>query len=346
MRSRRKRNFAALLAMLLLLCGCTSLKSIQEDSVREDLPQIDPEAGTTRSITATLYYRLSNEPYLVAIRHSLTVRSNESAEDAIVRTLLSGVPPLAENVSNAFADGTEALEIARDGSILYVTLSEEYLDDSALREVKEESSQLLAREEITEAEYNARIAAAKEALYADRRAGLYAIVNSITAYAPDIRVMLLVNRKGTAAERLRYDELGIEDMGGAVSSLLEPMEFQEDVLATPASIVECILRHMKAGELDEIYGLFAEMESGEGQKPAYAEFEAALNAVGRVTDYAVYDYTVGQNANYASVEAEIDLTDGESHARRIIRTRLQLKNEGEIYRVGYYAFLDALGEKA
>ena len=41
MRSRRKRNFAALLAMLLLLCGCTSLKSIQEDSVREDLPQID-----------------------------------------------------------------------------------------------------------------------------------------------------------------------------------------------------------------------------------------------------------------------------------------------------------------
>lgn len=170
MRSRRKRNFAALLAMLLLLCGCTSLKSIQEDSVREDLPQIDPEAGTTRTITATLYYRLSSEPYLVAIRHSLTVRSNESAEDAIVRTLLSGVPPLAENVSNAFADGTEALEIARDGSILYVTLSEEYLDDSALREVKEESSQLLAREEITEAEYNARIAAAKEELYVDRRA--------------------------------------------------------------------------------------------------------------------------------------------------------------------------------
>ena len=257
MRSRRKRNFAALLAMLLLLCGCTSLKSIQEDSVREDLPQIDPEAGTTRTITATLYYRLSSEPYLVAIRHSLTVRSNESAEDAIVRTLLSGVPPLAENVSNAFADGTEALEIARDGSILYVTLSEEYLDDSALREVKEESSQLLAREEITEA--------AKEALYADRRAGLYAIVNSITAYAPEIRVMLLVNRKGTAAERLRYDELGIEDMGGAVSSLLEPMEFQEDVLATPASIVECILRHMKAGELDEIYGLFRKWRAEKGK---------------------------------------------------------------------------------
>lgn len=110
---------------------------------------------------------------------------------------------------------------------MYVTLSEEYLDDSALREVKEESSQLLAREEITEAEYNARIAAAKEALYADRRAGLYAIVNSITAYAPEIRVMLLVNRKGTAAERLRYDELGIEDMGGAVSSLLEPWNFRK-----------------------------------------------------------------------------------------------------------------------
>lgn len=84
MKGCAKTLLAALLAALLLFPGCSGIKSIREDSVRENLPQIDPEAGTARDFTTTMYYWLSNEPYLVPIRHSVTVGSNETPEDAIV----------------------------------------------------------------------------------------------------------------------------------------------------------------------------------------------------------------------------------------------------------------------
>ena len=342
-----KRGTKALLPMifvaLLLFSGCSELRSIREDSVQENLPQIDPEAGTARDFTATIYYWLANEPYLVPIRHSITVGFNESAEDAIVRTLLSGVPPLAENVKNAFPEGTEALDITRDGSILYITLSEEYLDDSALQDEMEKAEQLLSKNEITQEAYDARIANATEALYTQRRAGLYAIVNSITAYDPDVRVMLSINRKGVGAERLRYDEIGIVNTGEAASSLLEPMEFQSNVIATPDRIVECVFRRVQRGEFEMIYELFAETETGDSQKPPYAEFEAQLSSLGHLASYTV-DSPASQTAESALVAVDLELVDATGTVRRITGAQLELKSEGNIYKVSFHAFLAALSE--
>jgi lipoprotein len=345
MKGCAKTLLAALLAALLLFSGCSGIKSIREDSVQENLPQIDPEAGTARDFTTTMYYWLSNEPYLVPIRHSVTVGSNETPEDAIVRTLLSDVPPLAENVSNAFPEGTETLDIARDGSILYITLSEEYLDDSALRAETEAADRLLSEGDITQEMRDGRVAAAAEALYVRRRAGLYAIVNSLTAYDPSVRVMLSVNRRGVGAERLRYDEIGIVNTGEAASSLLEPLEFQGNVLVTPERIVECVLRRMQAGELALVYDLFAETESGAGQKPAYAEFEAQLNSLGRLAGYTVHD-SVNQTANAAYVNVDTEFVDAQGAACRLTGVQLALKSEGNIYRLSFYAFLEALGATA
>lgn len=252
------------------------------------------------------------------------------------------MPPLAENVSNAFPEGTETLDIARDGSILYITLSEKYLDDSALRAETEAADRLLSEGEITQEMRDGRVAAATEALYVRRRAGLYAIVNSLTAYDPSVRVMLSVNRRGVGAERLRYDEIGIVNTGEAASSLLEPLEFQGNALVTPERIVECVLRRMQAGELALVYDLFAETESGAGQKPTYAEFEARLNSLGRLAGYTVHD-SVNQTANAAYVNVDVEFVDAQGAARRLTGVQLALKSEGNIYRLSFYAFLEALG---
>lgn len=344
MRKQGRAALAALLAVLMLCAGCASFRSIREDSVREDLPQIDPEAGIARDFTTTMYYRLLSEPYLVPIRHSIAMRANESAEEAIVRTLLSGIPPLAENVSNPFPEGTTVLDITRDGTILYVTLSEEFLDDAELDAAKKEADSLLSEGTIAGAEYDARIAEAREALFTRRRVGLYAIVNSITAYDPNVRVMLSVNRKGTGAERLRYDEVGIENAGAAASGLLEPMAFENEAIATPDRIVECVLHRMQTGELACIYGLFAETESGKGQKPAYADFEEMLRSAGSVSNYVVYEYTTSATANYANVLVDIELSDEQGTLRQLKNVQLQLKSSGNIYQLGFYAFLAVLSQ--
>ena len=346
MRKHGRAALATLLAVLMLCTGCTSFRSIREDSVREDLPQIDPEAGIARDFTTTMYYRLLNEPYLVPIRHSIAMRANESAEEAIVRTLLSGVPPLAENVSNTFPEGTTVLDIAREGTILYVTLSKEFLDDAELDDAKKQADSLLSEGTITGEEYDARIAEAKKAFFTRRRVGLYAIVNSITAYDPNVRVMLSVNRKGTGAERLRYDEVGIENAGEAASGLLEPMAFETEVLATPDRIVECVLHRMQTGELECIYGLFAETESGKGQKPAYEDFEEMLRSAGSILNYVVYEYDLSPTANFANVLVDIELSDEQGALRQIKNVQLQLKNGGNIYQLGFYAFLAVLSQNA
>ena len=337
MRKHGRAALAALLAVLMLCTGCTSFRSIREDSVREDLPQIDPEAGIARDFTTTMYYRLLNEPYLVPIRHSIAMRANESAEEAIVRTLLSGVPPLAENVSNAFPEGTTVLD---------VTLSKEFLDDAELNAAKKQADSLLSEGTITGEEHDARIAEAKKAFFTRRRVGLYAIVNSITAYDPNVRVMLSVNRKGTGAERLRYDEVGIENAGEAASGLLEPMAFETEVLATPDRIVECVLHRMQTGELECIYGLFAETESGKGQKPAYEDFEEMLRSAGSILNYVVYEYDLSPTANFANVLVDIELSDEQGALRQIKNVQLQLKNGGNIYQLGFYAFLAVLSQNA
>ena len=304
-----------LLASLLLQGGCTAMKSIKEDSIHEDLPQIDPEAGLSRDITATLYYRLENEPYLVGVRHSVAVRSDETPETAIVQTLLTGVPLLSENVENVFPAGTEAVNVARDGSILYITLSEEFMDnDPTLQD---------------------------EELYVRRRMGLYAIVNSVTAYEPDVRVMVSVMRQG-AAGRLRYAELGMQGAGTSLG-FLEPMSFEEKAVVTPENILDCVLRHMIDGQPAFAYDLFAETESGEGQKPPYEAFVAAFNEGETVAAYALNGYTILRNTAYATVDADITLVDEAGNIRTIENAQVRLKREGDLYLVEYYAFQKKLG---
>ena len=70
----------AALMLLLTLCGC-SRGMIREDSVHEDLPDIDPEAGIAKDMRAKLYYRLTDEAYLVGVTATITVYAGEREDD-------------------------------------------------------------------------------------------------------------------------------------------------------------------------------------------------------------------------------------------------------------------------
>ena len=67
-----KHNINKLTALIMVLCfalsagGCMG-KVIAEDNAKLNLPQIDPEDGASRELPVTLYYRLTNEEYLVGV---------------------------------------------------------------------------------------------------------------------------------------------------------------------------------------------------------------------------------------------------------------------------------------
>ena len=133
-----------------------------EDSVLENLPAIDPEAGVAREVQVKLYYRLTDEAYLVGVASTVTLPASERIEKAMIRKLLSGVPPLTNNVSEVIPGETKILDVSLEGGILYITLSGEFFDTSILDEAKRENAGYLESGFLTRQEYDVRVAAAED----------------------------------------------------------------------------------------------------------------------------------------------------------------------------------------
>lgn len=342
-----KRNSRKLLSLILTallaltLPGCALLPGagIREDSVREDLPAIDPEAGVSREIQVKLFYRLTDEAYLVGVTSSLTVLPNERPEKAMVRALLSGVPPLANNISEVIPADTQILDVSLDGAILYVTLSNDFFSTGIVDEAVRENTEYLNTGFITQQEYDTRIDAARTEMYLCRRLAVCSIVDTITSYDSDVRVTVLFDTNGDGTgERISREELGFEANAEANSDLLEPMEYDADVVISPLTLVKCALDRMMNGEYEKAYVLFAETESGGLQKPTYANFETAMLSLGRITAYTLYSDTVSEETGTAEVHADLEITDAAGNIKTRNGVTISLRSEGNLYKLGYSAF--------
>lgn len=340
---KRMKRAALFLAALfaLSLAGCAMLPgaSIKEDSVRESLPPIDPEAGVAREMQVRLYYRLTGEAYLVGVTSTLAVLSNERSEKAMVRELLSGVPPLSNDISEVIPPKTKIIDVALDGGILYITLSGEFFDTAIVDEAERENEGYLNTGFISKEEYDARIEAAKAEMLLCRKLSVYSIVNTIAGYDPDVRVQLLFDMEGSGAgSRVPRGELGFEPNEQANSDLLEPMDYSADMVVSPLTLVKCALDRMMAGEYEKAYALFAETESGGMQKPTYANFETEMLSLGRVTAYTLYSYELSGETGHAIVFADLECTDEKGNTRSLAGITITLRSEGNLFKLGYYAF--------
>lgn len=341
---RRRNKHCGMILFALCLCmfmtGCAR-HAIQEDGILENLPQIDPEDGVTREVNVDLYYRLTDEAYLVNVNRNITVRPNERTEYAIIRTLIAGIPPLANNVSPVFAQGTSIVDVVLDGAILYVTLSEEFLDTSTFDEARIAAAKLLDPEKplhITQEEYNAIAQAAQEEMYLARRLGVMSIVNTICGYESSIRVQVLVETGGLKGKRLTREELGMETVAGSDSSLIEPMGFDVNLVAAPREIVSCVLSRMKLGEYEKAYPLFAESGRGGAQRPIYTVFEEELSSMGSVENFEITSVDMSGGINNVIVHANISFRTKEGDLRRIGNAGIALVREGDLHKVEYNPF--------
>lgn len=329
----------ALLCALLLLCtaaGCSG-GAIKEDSVHEDLPQIDPEAGVAKDISAKLFYRLTDEAYLVGVTASVTVYAGEREERAMIRALMEGTPPLSGNISAIIPQGTQIIDVTLEGGILYITLSSEFFNTDTLDKAIADGSRLLDSGLISSAEYEKSVEAARNEMYLTRQLAAQSIINTITANDPGISVQLLFELNGTAA-RVSRTELGYEPFGSGSNDLIEPMEYDAARVVTASAVVELLLGHIQANEYDKAYPLIAELEQGRAQKPDYASFETGMAALGKIKNYDVRSEAPDKSGLGMLVTVNITMEGG---AMR--RHTITLKSEGSIYKVGYETLITMLG---
>ena len=346
---RRTAYMLWLMATLLLLSaalsGCAFISSgvIKENAGEERLPAIDPQAGVARDIKVKLYYRLTDEAYLVGVTGAVTVLSNERPEKAIIRALIDGTPPLSNNISPVFPEGTDVVDVTLDGAILYVTLSEAFFDASLVNEAVSDGTRLLESNLIGKTEYDQRVAAAREEMYLKRKLAIYSMANTITEYESGVRIQFLF-QIGENTVRVSRAELGLESYADAESDLLEPIGAEGSLMVNPQIIVECALNRISRGEYQKAYDLFAETESGGVQKPDYANFEMGLSQAVSVAAYTVKGYTLSEDKSYAYVTVDLLYRIGEDgRERRQRNLTLMLKSEGSIYKLGYQSLISVFG---
>lgn len=315
--SKNLKILALFLLFAVLISGCTQT-IIKEDAVREPLPGIDPSAGVGRDVSVTLYFRLTEEPALVPVQRIVTVRANEYIEAAVIRQLLAGPAALYGDLESVVPKGTRLVEVAREGGILYVTLSNEMLSYTGKSSLHEE-------------------------IELAHRLSVYAIVNTLCALGGSSRVQLLIDIDGKGAgARVPPFALGFTSAHTS-SKWLEPMSENASVIITPNMLIELALGHLAEGEYAQAYSLFAESEIGGFQKPDFAAFETQLLSIGTIEAFTVRNSEI--NSERIASEAYIDITwtgrkDRQEH--KAVNAAIQLLQEGELYKLGYYSLLNVL----
>lgn len=319
-----KQNVKKLIALFMVLCfalsagGCMG-KVIAEDDDKMNLPSIDPEDGASRELPVTLYYRLANEELLVGVESKVSVRAGERTEAAVIRALKEG-SAVSSGVTVLIPSAASLRELSYEDGVLYVTLSEEFLNEDMVSSINEEDY-------LKEKDYNNAVKAATKEMYLVRRLSVLSIVNTIAGNNKDVKVQILIERGGESG-KLSYEELGFESMGRV---LMEPMEYNEEVVANDRRIAGCMLEHMVKGEYEMAYTLIT--AGFDEYKPAYAEFEAQMRGLGAVISYEVTDSDSNANGMYVLANVRIETPNGT--VKRISNAMLYMAKENNIYKVNY-----------
>lgn len=335
--------------MLMLLCAITSgcmQSTIREEETRRDLPAIDPQAGLAKEITCTIYTRVLEESYLVGMEHTIEVRAGEKTEYAIMEALLKEPSPLSTTTPTLFPAGTEIVDVSLDGTILYITLSKEFLDKTEFNQKQKNLQRDKNSGNITESTYKKNLQDLETDYEESRRLALYAAVNTLTDYSENIRVLILVDKDGSGTgTRLPRSELGLDVDSTQETELIEPLGFNADVVITPQITAEIFMQHLQNEEYASVYALLADNRDFAHGTKDYMSIQKELQSYGKLLRFSVNGMTNSDGrTSYANVDLYLQQEDGDVAA--LTNRRLLMRNTGGLYRPDYSSLKQVLGGQA
>lgn len=331
-------------ALMVLATASGCMYGIHTDSVVEDLPEIDPEAGIARELSVRLFFRLANEDCLVGITKTVEVGMDERVEVAMVEALMNEPKELSNGARSPFPKGTQVVDVQSSNNIHYVTLSKEFLSEESYYAQKAKADILLSNGSISMTQYNRAIGAAREEMLMLRRLSLYAIVNTLTQLDDKLSVQVMIEQSDSStAVRLTRAQVGLDSVVGSLKVAVEPMGYIEDAVATPMVIVQCALADIASGDYENAYTLFARSTaSGRGLRPALEKATEDMRSLGELIKYEASSYLVDSSgtAVYVSATAQIKRTDGSVDS--IASSSILMFREDGLYKIDYDTFMSIL----
>lgn len=308
--------FSCLLVML--LSSCTQVTNPLLRSEATPIPGTGQQLhsatamadGSTRH-SVTLYFRFLDSAYLAGETRIITVRPDESLEQAIVSALLDGPSAGQIELTRLIGDDVTIEDISVSGDMLFLTLNSRFLRDGVPDN------------------WQAQQDWAQEApLF--RQLTLQSIVATITENLPYSGVQVLISTPGESSARLDRSYYLRGDMGPA-----DPLLRDDTLLMTPARVTENILEAWKNRDFASLHAMTASFAY---ERPVQQDFASAVDAAPPLMDYSISDSNVSADGQHATVTVSLTFLQNEISVP-LTAYPLHLVRDNGLWKISYETLL-------
>ena len=325
-----KKALSVLLAALFacsLLGGCAPIgewfrSPVYERAEEGELLEVQPFTDKTESEQAvTLYYRFGSTAYLADCLQAVTVKANERVEKVVIQALIDGPSGTdSQEMVSPFPADTRVVSVSDNGTVLFVTLSKEFLSVPAGTPGDWQNDR-----------------AAAEAIYTARRLSVQALVCTVTEMGKYSRVQILVDKADSGeGQRISRGEAGFTD--GDTQAVLGLQSREAAAVLDPQTVMALVLEAYSRGDWETLYGFLAAYDTYGSAKPAQAEMAEAFGSL----QTALMAYTISEVHISADGQRAVVMIDYEGKTQAgeeltFTAIPMRLVRENGIWRVTYSA---------
>ena len=289
---------SVLLVLLLFLNGCASF-SVESVTVtalpglEQEQPGTDTSDVAVSRSTVILYFRYGSEPYLAAESRMLTYEPTAGREKTILTALLAGPGSNTRGLSSLFPSGTNVVSATMNGRTLFVTLTEEVLDN-----LPDEPADW-REDPYWRVEVPLR-----------RQLAMQSIVATVTENcdADNVQIMLETSDQNNGSLRLPVRYFRNEESG---TDLQGPMERNEELILSPGVTAEVICRLRNERNWDSLYEYVADRNAETGQdRPDYKDFVMLMEQTARISTAEISGGSIDITGTHAVFSVHAQVIDG------------------------------------
>lgn len=321
-----KRRFGGLLLgllMLLLLGGCKSaqptalLVSPTQTPMAEETAAVDEISGVTRSDehTVALYYRLQGEDMLARETRTVVLPNDYRLESRLVELLIEG--PRASNLelTGLFPANTRLISVTEQDTLLFVTLSQEFLSTPHDMPVNWRDDRTLYEEVLTR-----------------RRLAVDSIVNTLTESTQYTSVQLLIqpNVQEAYGQRIARKEIYASETDPTL--LFGPVYRSESMILTHYNTANVLLSSWQQKNWERMYRFVVNRE----ERPTAEAFEQEMDER-RISlfSYSISPGHVSSDGRKAIFSVQLGLSGADGVHQVITSMPLELTLEQDIWKITY-----------
>ena len=299
-----KKAIVMLLLLFLLpaLTACQNGSVLPAQSLSTNVPGTSPvmpealEADMrTDSRVSALFFRFGDEPFLASEYRVIQHTATQSYETALIQALLSGPAANSPLLQGLFPENTRVLATSTTGRTLFVTLSEEIMNQYPDEPVDWQEYDFWRLESPLR-----------------RELCMEALVATVTENCDVDQVQVLVEQKNRSSGSLRLKQnFFLDDAEDDV--LVEPMSRTDAHLLTADG---SMLRILKKWQQHDWASLYRTLESKDPQTgleiPSYQDFVTRMEALPDLISFEISSASVsldGLTATYG-LSASVRLSDG------------------------------------